>query len=314
MSSATTEDLVNSVLEAIGRSNGGEGDADDKLAELAEKEEAAAAVDALTCDTKIFVRPNGVEYHVRKLGKHDDVALVQKSRDGMLPILTTGRPGTGKTALIEAAFASTGFYTLQGHGDTTVDDFIGSYVPISATEFEWQDGPLLRAMEEGKPLYIDEIAMIDPKVMAAPYGVMDGRDTIHVTQNPARGSVKAKPGFYVIAACNPNAPGARMSEALLSRFPIQFETKTDFKLAVKLGVPTKVVRVAQNLDAQIDAGTSSWAPQLRELLDVKRISDAFGTDLAMANLIAIAPEMDRAVVQEAVRSIMGAEHTALALD
>jgi MoxR-like ATPase len=315
MAESTTADLVETVLEAMQRAARGDAGAADELTDEPETPTEVVAPDALTCESKVFARPNGTAYHVRKIGIHDDVALLQRSREKNLPILTTGLPGTGKTALIEAAFGDGGFYTVQGHGDTEVADFIGSYVPVSATEFDWQDGPLIRAMEEGRPLYVDEIALIDPKVMAMPYGVMDGRNEIAVTQNPARGTVKCQPGFYVIAACNPNAPGARMSEALLSRFPIQFETKTDYGLALKLGVPKKVVNAAQNMNKKVENNEGlGWAPQLRELLDFSRVAAEFGSDMALSNLIAIAPEIDRDVVQDVLQKAMGVEVMPLALD
>lgn len=299
----------------------GDGAAASGLAAKTSKEGKASPLDAASTSGKAtttgmeaaqekFLRPNGTEYWVRKLGIHDDVPVLRESRLAGINCLLYGPPGTGKTALIEAAFADpsdagSGVYLVQGNGDTEVADFIGSYVPVSGTEFEWVDGPLLRAMEEGKTLYIDEAPLIDPKVMAVIYGVMDGRGEITVTQNPKRGVVKAKEGFYVVAACNPNAPGARMSEALLSRFALQFEVTTDYVLAKKLGVPAKVVTVAQNLATKQEKGETQWAPQLRELLDYVRIEKKFGAAFALRNMVSTAPENDRAVVAQVLTSGLG---------
>jgi hypothetical protein len=272
-----------------------------------------AATDKITGAKKIYLRPNGVGYYVRQLAGHDDVLVIRGAHDEHMPVLLYGPPGTGKTALFEAAFNDEGFYYVQGTGDTETSDFIGSYVPISATEFEWKDGPLLLAMEEGKPLIIDEIALVDPKVMAVNYSVMDGRGELVVTANPARGTVKAKDGFVIYGACNPNAPGARMSEALLSRFPLQFEVLSDYGLAKKLGVPSKVVTAAQNMATRLETGTLGWAPQLRELLDYVRIEKKFGADMALRNLVSVAPEMDRKVIADILTKAFGAEITELKL-
>lgn len=277
---------------------------------------AAIAASALTLTDKFVLRPNGTEYWVRKIGEHSDVAALRHARDKGLPILAYGPPGTGKTALIEAAYAVDGktVYTVQGTGDTETADFIGSFVQLPGGEFTWVDGPLLKAMEEGSVLYIDEIALIDPKVMAVVYSVMDGRGEIAVTQNPERGIVRAAEGFYIASACNPNAPGARLSEAILSRFVLQFEVTTDYALCKRLGVNSKMVTAAQNLQRKFESGEVGWAPQTREMIAFREIESNFGEDFALRNMIAAAPEIDRPVVADVLGRTWGRAITALAID
>jgi len=173
--------------------------------------------------------------------------------------------------------------------------------------FLWEDGPLLKAAEAGGTLLIDEVGLIDPKVLSIIYGLMDGRKEYTVTANPERGTVKAKPGFFVIAATNPNAPGVRLSEALLSRFTVQAEMTTDWGLARKLGAPTPIVTAAQNLDKKQQSSEVSWAPQMRELLAFRDLAVAFGTKFAIANLLAAAPEIDRPVVADVFTRVFGEE-------
>jgi nitric oxide reductase NorQ protein len=279
----------------------------------------AAKKAAGTPDSEV-TRPNGEVYFTRSLGEYTDVHVLRECRSADLAVLLYGQPGTGKTALIEAAYAplsTTGdqpvVYTVQGHGDTEFADFVGGYVQLPSGKFEWVDGPLLRAMETGSPLYVDEIALIDPKALAGLYGVMDGRRELRVTANPERGVVKAKDGFYVVAACNPNAPGSRMSEALVSRFTVQFEVTTDYALARRMGVPSRVVTAAQNLSKKQSEGEVSWAPQLRELLAFKKTLNVFGQAIALGNLVAVAPEMDRPVVADVLTRAHGETVKALAL-
>jgi hypothetical protein len=260
-------------------------------------------------------RPNGEDYWIRKIGGHSDVAALRTSRIAGLNILAYGPPGTGKTALIEAAYHEAGgVFTIQGTGDTETSDFIGGYVQLPGNVFEWVDGPLLRAMEAGGVLFVDEIAIIDPKVLAVLYGVMDGRGEIRVTANPERGVVVAKEGFYVAAACNPNAPGARMSEALISRFPLQFEVTTDYQLAKRLGVPAKMVTAAQNMQKKAEKGELGWAPQLRELLAFKKVSATLGQAVALRNVISGAPEIDRPQVQDLLSRSFAEPVTELRVD
>lgn len=276
---------------------------------------AAAKITGLSVGAKTVLRPNGTEYHVRKIGTHDDVAALQEARAKGLAVMAYGPPGTGKTALIEAAYCVGGssVHTVQGTGDTETSDFIGSFTQLPGGTFEWTDGPMLKAMENGEVLYIDEIALIDPKVMAVVYSVMDGRGEYQVTANPERGTVVAQPGFYIASACNPNAPGARLSEAIVSRFVLQFEVQTDYALAKSLGVPAKMVTAATNLQRKYDSGEVGWAPQLRECLAFRDIAKVLGEDIALRNVISGAPEIDRPVVQDVLQRTYGLTIEALAI-
>lgn len=272
------------------------------------KKPAMTATDAMIADEK-FMRPNGEAYYTRKWGDHDDVMVLRKARAMNSYILLYGAPGCGKTALVEAAFCDQpgGMHTVLGSGDTEVADLVGGYVQTPSGGFLWEDGPLLKAAESGGALLIDEVGLIDPKVLSIVYGLMDGRREYSVTANPERGTVKAKEGFYVIAATNPNAPGVRLSEALLSRFTVQAEMTTDWNLARKLGAPTPIVTAAQNLSKKQQSNEVSWAPQMRELLAFRDLSKEFGTKFAIANLLAASPEIDRPVVADVFTRVFGEE-------
>lgn len=251
---------------------------------------------------------------IEPIGQDVSVCFTVDSPDALFVV--DGFVVTHNTALIEAAYCLDGksVHTVQGTGDTETADFIGSYTQTGGGTFEWNDGPLLKAMDEGSVLYIDEIALIDPKVMAVVYSVMDGRGELQVTQNPSRGTVTAQEGFYIAAACNPNAPGARLSEAILSRFVLQFEVTTDYALARKLGVPQKMVNAAQNMMRKLEDGSVGFAWQLRELLAAKDIQSSFGEDFALRNMISVTPEIDRPVAQEVLSKTYGKNITELTVD
>ena len=251
-----------------------------------------------------YERPNGDLYYARKWGENTDVEVLRKAREAGQYVMLYGVPGTGKTAMVEAAFPDE-LYTILGSGDTEVSDLVGSYVQTPSGSFEWIDGVLVKSAIEGKVLLIDEIGLIDPKVLAVVYGLMDGRKEITITQNPERGTIKAKEGFYVVSATNPNVAGVRLSEALLSRFTIQVEMTTDWSLAKKLGVPQTAVVASQNLAKKMENGETSWSPQMRELLAFRDLAKLFGTKWAVQNLLASAPEIDRPVVADVFTRVFG---------
>ena len=315
--------LIANVSAAVSDSSSAE-EARAKLAEMIANQSTAAAVVAeeakessgLFSDKKVILLPNGVGYHVRMLGEHHDVAAFRALRENNIPFMLYGPPGTGKTAGIEASFAADGdeLHTMLGTGDTEVGDLIGSYVALPGGSFEWVDGPLLKAMETGTVFFVDEIGLIDTKVLSILYSVMDGRGELTVTANPERGTVKAKDGFFVCAATNPNAPGVRLSEALLSRFSQQILVRTDYNLAKTLGVPAKMVGAAQNMQRKVESNELGYAPQLRELLAFKKIRNLLGEDIALRNIISGSPEMDRVVIKDLLERTYGRAITELEVE
>ena len=256
-------------------------------------------------------RPNGETYLPRRLAGGTDVEILRRLREQAIPVLLYGPPGTGKTAMVEAAFPD--LLTIAGTGDTTVDDFLGSFVPLpEAGGYEFIHGPLVVAMREGRPLLVDDATLIPPRVLSVLYPAMDGRGVIHI---PAHRNerVQATPGFYVVAGHNPGVHGAVLTEALASRFAVHIEVTTDWDLARRLGVPNPAVQAAIALNAGLAAGKVSWAPQLRELLGFARVRKTLGLQAAVANLAGRAPEEDRPEVITALARAFGTPVTTLAV-
>jgi nitric oxide reductase NorQ protein len=247
-------------------------------------------------------RPNGQVYQPRSLADMPDVEALRRLRAAGVPALLYGPPGTGKTSLIEAAFPD--LITVAGDGDTTAADLVGEYTQKPDGTFEFIYGPLIRAMQEGRVLFIDDATLISPAVLAVAYPAMDGRREIVVKAHKGE-VITAAGGFYVCAGHNPGVHGAILTEALSSRFSVQVRVSTDYDLANALKIDSRAIKAARDLAARQASGEIGWAPQLRELLAYAKVAAILGENAAIANLAGIAPEEDRDAVAEAVGKAFG---------
>ena len=194
--------------------------------------------------------------------------------------------------------------TVAGDGDTTAADLVGEYTQKPDGTFEFIYGPLIRAMQEGRVLFIDDATLISPAVLAVAYPAMDGRREITVKAHKGE-IITAADGFYVYAGHNPGVHGAILTEALSSRFSVQVRVSTDYDLAHALKIDSRAIKAARDLAARQASGEIGWAPQLRELLAYAKVAAILGENAAIANLAGIAPEEDRDAVAEAVAKAFG---------
>lgn len=268
----------------------------------------------------IVKRPNGTDYRVRQIADLPDIELLKKLREDEIWALLYGPPGTGKTSWVEAAFQKD-VILFPGDENTTVDDMFGTLVPDGEGSWDWVDGPVVTAMKEGKVLFLDDITLINGRVLGALYPAMDGRGEIvvktHMVDKDADGNpwgdglkhpevVKAQKGFFIIGAHNPGTNGALLSDALSSRFMMQIEVSTDLDLAAGAGVPPEIMKVARTLHTAVQEHHIAWAPQLREIFQAAKIAKVTGSiEVALSNLAGLAPEDDRDFVLQKIRTTVG---------
>jgi MoxR-like ATPase len=255
-----------------------------------------------------FPRPNGETYWAREVpGAAHDVDLVRQCRGATIAenlyLLAFGLPGVGKSALFEAAFPD--LITVTCNRDTDMDALLGTWVQLPDGTYEWAYGPVALAAMEGRPVLLDEVAVAPAQVLTDLYESMDGRGTLRIKSNPKLPVIRIADGFWMGGGCNPDAPGADMSDALLSRFDVHLECTTDYDLAEEVGVPRKFVKAARNLAEKRAADRTTYAHQMRELLAAKRIAERLDTAAAVANFISVAPAANRPVVADVVSRVFG---------
>jgi nitric oxide reductase NorQ protein len=262
-------------------------------------------------------RPGGQPYIPRTIGGIEDLALLRHWRASKKHLVLYGPPGTGKTAMAEAAFTGPagqpGLQTIVGGLNTASDDFTGSFAPApDGSGWEWVPGPLHQALIDDVPLFVDEVFLIDTRVLSSVlYPLMDGRP-LRITANPRLAPIVPGPGFFVVAAGNPDVPGAVFSEALRRRFSHHVEVTTDWDLARELGVPRDIITVAKNLDHRRSTGVLSASPQLAHLLDFRDDARELGTAFAAAALLGKMERDDHPVIAQALAAKYG-QVTPLAL-
>ncbi len=155
-----------------------------------------------------------------------------EERESMLACLEAGRHvllegpvGVGKTVLARSVAdrLGRGMIRVDGDGRYTESRLVGAFDPPAVLARGYQPenflaGPLMRAMQEGAVLFLNELNRMPEGVQNVLLPALDeGR-----LQVPQLGEVRAKEGFAVVATQNPAefvATGA-LSEALQDRFEL----------------------------------------------------------------------------------------------
>jgi len=179
-----------------------------------------------TMNDEVYV-PSKDEYFIR-WGNFKDVEMIVKSRS-FYPTFITGLSGNGKTVMVEQACARANreYIRVQITPETDEDDLIGGFRLIDG-ETVFQKGPVVKAMEQGAVLLIDEIDRGSNKIMCL-QGVLEGKP---VMIKKTGEMVSPAAGFNVIATANTKGQGSEdgryvaaaiIDEAFLERFIITME-------------------------------------------------------------------------------------------
>jgi MoxR-like ATPase/Mg-chelatase subunit ChlD len=165
----------------------------------------------------------------RVVGRKREIRLVLAALARLKPILLLGLPGVSKTTILKEVVAalsadhSSQLFTVTGDEQLTAFSLAGSFDPALVLRDGFKPeyftpGPLVRAMESGGVLYVEELNR-------APGGALNVLMTClsdGYLDVPRYGRVQARPGFTVVGACNPldDIGTGRLSRGLADRFVI----------------------------------------------------------------------------------------------
>ena len=234
-------------------------------------------------------------------GHFNDIYSIVKS--GLYyPAFVTGLSGNGKTFMIEQACAKAKreFFRVNITVETDEDDLLGHYALIDGNTV-WQDGPVVKAMERGAVLLLDEIDLASSKIMCL-QPVLEGNGVFLKKVNRF---VSPSKGFTVLATANTKGKGSEdgrfigtniLNEAFLERFPITVEQEYP-----SMSVERKILdKVFASLD--VEAGDFSerlvtWADIIRKTFYEGGIDEIIATRrlVHIANAFAIFGDRKKAI-------------------
>lgn len=157
--------------------------------------------------------------------------LLDVAKSGLFyPILLTGPSGTGKTMMVEMSCAERKheMFRVNLTIESDEDALMGGYrLKDGNTVFEY--GPVVKAMQNGAMLLLDEVDLASPTKIMCLQSVMEGRG-YYVKRT--KEWITPKKGFQICATANTKGLGddtgsfigtQNLNEAFLERFPLTFE-------------------------------------------------------------------------------------------
>lgn len=238
----------------------------------------ATAVNSII-NSDAYVPPIDTTYI--RWGEFADISSVIKSKS-FYPIFISGLSGNGKTMMVEQACAQADreYIRVQISPETDEDDLIGGFRLLNG-ETVFAKGPVVKAMERGAILLVDEIDRSSNKIMCL-QGVLEGKaimikktgEVIH----PAH-------GFNVIATANTKGKGSDdgrfvsatiIDEAFLERFVCTIEQPYP-PLATERKIVLKHMEKFSALDEDFADKLVTWSEVIRKTFTDGGVDEVIST-------------------------------------
>ena len=226
--------------------------------------ESVAKMQSIVNEEKTFAKtdPTFVPW-----GAYHDIVKVIKS-NMFYPVYISGLSGNGKTFMVEQACAKLNkeFIRVQINPETDEDDLLGGFRLIDG-ETVFAKGPVLKAMENGAILLLDEVDRATNKIMCL-QGILEGKP---VVVKKTGETISPKNGFNVIATANTKGKGSEdgrftaasiIDEAFLERFTIAVDQK--------FPSPSIETKIVKNHMDKFDTKDDDFAEKLVSWADIIR--------------------------------------------
>jgi hypothetical protein len=222
-----------------------------------------------------------VDHNFVRWGEYSNIQRIIESRM-FFPVYISGMSGNGKTMMVEQACAKLKreYIRVQISPETDEDDLIGGFRLING-ETVFQKGPVIKAMERGCILLIDELDRGSNKIMCL-QGVLEGKPIlikkIGQVVSPAQ-------GFNVIATANTKGRGSDdgrysaaniIDEAFIERFVATIDQPyPNFK--VERNIISKYIEFFNIDDNEFADKLVSWSSVIRKTYDAEGIDELIST-------------------------------------
>ena len=209
--------------------------------------------------------------------------IVKVLKSGMFyPTFVSGLSGNGKTFQIEQACAKLNreYVRVQISPETDEDDLIGGFRLIKG-ETVFQKGPVIKAMEAGAVLMIDEIDRGTNKIMCL-QGVLEGKPVLIKKTGEV---ITPKDGFNIIATANTKGKGSEdgrysgasvIDDAFLERFTITLE-QTFPTMQTEEKIVMKHMQKFEAIDEEFAKLLVGWADAIRKTFYDEGIDEVIST-------------------------------------
>lgn len=198
------------------------------------------------------------------------------------PIYISGYSGNGKTIMVEQACAhlKREYIRVQISPETDEDDLIGGFRLING-ETVFQKGPVVKAMEHGAVLLIDELDRSSNKIMCL-QGVLEGKP---IMLKKTGEMIIPKPGFTVVATANTKGRGSNdgrytssiiIDDAFLERFIVSIDHPHPSR-AVETKILSRHMTKLDCLNEDVANKLTLWSEIIRKTFDEGGIEDFIST-------------------------------------
>ena len=224
-----------------------------------------AKMQSIVNDEKSFAK---VDHTFVAWGAYSDVVKIIKS-EMFYPVYISGLSGNGKTFMVEQAAAKLNreFIRVQINPETDEDDLIGGFRLING-ETVFSKGPVLKAMENGAILLLDEIDRATNKIMCL-QGILEGKP---VLVKKTGETITPSPGFNVIATANTKGKGSEdgrftaatiIDDAFLERFTVAVDQQFP-SVSVEKKIVINHMKKFEIMDTEFAQNLVNWADIIRK--------------------------------------------------